>query len=111
MLKAATLVASLLAAWPAAGITRDHWHLRDTNFKEGYLIAVAEHLMSVLTTNDGIGNRRLERYSSCLAQTRSDLLVRLLDEYFARNPSSFRQPVLISAFSMFYEICSIESVK
>jgi hypothetical protein len=90
---------------PAHAFDYKDWSKSSEAFKGGYALGVGESLISIVDTDSASSVAIARAYADCLENSSSDLLVKQIEAFVARNPSAFTQSMVIITARTYFELC------
>lgn len=84
--------------------TYSGWIAAPESWRRGYVYAYADHVS--LFARDEWSRGQVRGYQACLAGFSDQALVKVVDDFYLRNPQVKTEQLIIAVFKAFEELCA-----
>jgi hypothetical protein len=86
-------------------VTYYDWASLSEEWKRGYVFGIASYQASVVRSDEPVALKVMNGYRTCLGNYSDADLVRVVDNYYARNPMAATEDLIFVTLKAFHEIC------
>jgi hypothetical protein len=92
---------------PSYALTLSEWEQRDESWKQAYVFAIGEYLMTVVTDDTEYSKQLNDGYRRCFVENKfsSNSVVKLVGRHVLLNPETSTTPMLINTLQALSIAC------